>query len=280
MTILVFGQTGQVARELQALTPVIALGRAEANLTIPGSCFAAIEQHAPSVVINAAAYTAVDRAEEEEQLATQVNGIAPSEMAQACAARDIPFIHLSTDYVFDGSGIEARHPFDRVEPLSAYGRSKLIGEKGVIAAGGRHVILRTSWVFSAYGQNFVKTMLRLGRGRDHLSVVADQIGGPTPAAAIAQACVVIADQLAQDEFKAGTYHFAGAPDVSWANFARAIFTYSGINCDVADIDTADYPTRARRPLNSRLDCSTLQTVFGIRRPDWQTGIAAVLQAIN
>lgn len=284
MTILVFGKTGQVARELQAFAPVIApivaLGRDEADLSTLGSCSAAIERLAPAVVINAAAYTAVDRAENEEELATRVNGAAPTEMAQACATREIPFVHISTDYVFDGSGDTPWRADNRVAPISAYGRSKLAGEQGVIREGGRYAILRTSWVFSAHGQNFVKTMLRLGRERDQLDVVADQTGGPTHAAAIAQACLTIAYQLAEDPSKSGTYHFAGSPDTSWADFTRAIFTAAGLKCGVTDIGTADYPTPARRPGNSRLDCSATESVFGIKRPDWRDGLAAVLQELK
>lgn len=280
MTILVFGQRGQVARELQPLAPIIALGRKEADLAMPGACATAIEHYAPKAVINAAAYTAVDRAEHEEELATQVNGTAPTEMARACAARDIPFVHLSTDYVFDGSGDAPWRPEDRVAPISAYGRSKLAGELGVVEAGGRYAILRTSWVFSAHGQNFVKTMLRLGSERDQLRVVADQIGGPTPAASIAQACLTIADQLTHDRSKSDTYHFAGSPGTSWADFARTIFSQAGLACDVEDIGTADYPTPARRPANSRLDCSATESVFGIKQPDWQDGLDAVLQVLK
>lgn len=280
MTILVFGKTGQVARELQALAPVMALGREDADLSTPGACAAAIERHAPTAVINAAAYTAVDRAEDEEELATQVNGVAPAEMAQACAERDIPFVHLSTDYVFDGSGHSAWRPDDYTAPVSAYGRSKLAGEHGVASAGGRYAILRTSWVFSANGKNFVKTMLRLGGERDELRVVADQIGGPTSAAAIAHACLTIAAQLAENSNKTGIYHFAGAPETSWAEFARAIFASAGLEPRVEDIGTADYPTPARRPANSRLDCSTTEATFGVVRPDWQVDLTEVLRELR
>lgn len=284
MTILVFGKTGQVARELQELAPVkahlIALGRDQADLVLPGACAAAIEHYAPTAVINAAAYTAVDRAEDDEELATQVNSAAPAEMARACAVRDIPFVHLSTDYVFDGSGDAPWRPEGRVAPISAYGRSKLAGELRVVEAGGRYAILRTSWVFSAHGQNFVKTMLRLGAERDQLRVVADQIGGPTPAASIAQACLTIADQLAHDPSKSNTYHFAGSPDTSWADFARTIFAQAGLACDVEDIGTADYPTQAQRPANSRLNCSAAEDAFGIGRPDWRAGLAVVLQKLK
>lgn len=280
MTTLVFGKTGQVARELQARAPIFALGRDEADLSVPDVCAAAIEQYAPKAVINAAAYTAVDMAEEEAELATAINGAAPAAMARACAEWDIPFVHISTDYVFDGSGKAPWRPDDHTAPISAYGRSKLAGEKGVTEAGGRYAILRTSWVFSAHGQNFVKTMLRLGAERDQLRVVAEQIGGPTPAAAIAQACLTIADKLANDPAKAGAYHFAGSPDTSWADFARAIFVEAGLTCDVANIDTADYPTPACRPVNSRLDCSATEATFGIARPDWQAGLVAVLEELK
>ena len=280
MSILVFGRTGQVVRELRALAPVIALGREEADLSAPGACAAAIETHTPTAVINAAAYTAVDLAEDEEEAATLVNGAAPAEIGQACAARDIPFVHLSTDYVFDGCGDAPWRTDDRPAPISAYGRSKLVGERGVEAAGGTYALLRTSWVFSAHGQNFVKSMLRLGNERNQLRVVADQIGGPTPASAIASACLTIANQLAHDRTKAGTYHFAGAPEISWADFAREIFAQAAVDCDVVDIDTADYPTPAQRPANSRLDCSTTESTFGINIPDWRAELATVLHQLK
>lgn len=282
MTILVFGRTGQVARELAAHPGVTCLGRGAANLSDPASCAAAIRAAKPEAVINAAAYTGVDRAEDEEALAITINGDAPGAMAGACAALGIPFVQISTDYVFDGNGNGSapRRPGDATGPLGAYGRSKLEGERAVAGAGGAHAILRTSWVVSAHGANFVRTMLRLGRERDRLSVVADQVGGPTPARAIAAACLGIARQLAEDPGKAGIYHFAGAPDVSWAGFAREIFARAGIACDVADIPSSDYPTPARRPLNSRLDCSAMETVFGIARPDWRAGLNEILKDLG
>jgi dTDP-4-dehydrorhamnose reductase len=277
VSLLVFGRTGQVARELALLAPeATVLGRDAADLSDPEACAAAIAAHAPDAVINAAAWTAVDRAEEEEALATRINGAAPGAMARACAARGIPFVHISTDYVFDGSGTRPWRPDDPPAPLSAYGRSKLAGEAALRAAGGAHAILRTSWVFSAHGANFVKTMLRLGAERDSLRIVADQVGGPTPAAAIAAACLALAEALAKDPDKAGTYHFAGAPDVSWAGFACEIFARAGLRVAVEEIATAGYPTPARRPLNSRLDCDETGRVFGIPRPDWRAGLAQVL----
>ncbi|WP_300064233.1 dTDP-4-dehydrorhamnose reductase [uncultured Roseobacter sp.] len=279
--LLVFGRTGQVATELQAQAPeAVYLGRAEADLADPAACAAAIRARAPAAVINAAAYTAVDRAEEEEALATTVNGAAPGAMAEACAAQAIPFVHISTDYVFDGTGTRPLLPDDPVAPPGAYGRSKLAGERAVAAAGGAYAILRTSWVFSAHGQNFLKTMLRLAQTRDQLSVVEDQIGGPTPADAIAAACLEICAALRDTPGKAGTYHFSGAPDVSWAGFAREIFAQSGADVTVRGIPSSDYPTPAPRPLNSRLDGSALKAHFGIPRPDWRAAVRTILKELT
>ena len=280
MTILVFGKTGQLARELAAHQGVTCLGREQADLSHPAACAAAIRAAQPQMVINAAAYTAVDRAEEEEALAQVINGTAPGAMAVACAELGIPFVTVSTDYVFDGSGEAPWQPGDAPGPLNAYGRSKLAGEDAVRAAGGGHAILRTSWVVSAHGSNFVKTMLRLGRARERLSIVADQIGAPTPARAIAAACLEIARQLAQDPTKSGTYHLAGAPETSWADFAREIFAQAGVDCAVEDIPTTAYPTPAARPLNSRLDCTTLETVFGLSQPDWRAGLKDILKDLG
>ena len=276
MKLLVFGQTGQVARELARVAPqAVFLGRDQADLADPAACAAAIHAHRPDAVINAAAWTAVDRAETEEAAALVVNAAAPGAMAQACADLGAPLVHISTDYVFDGSGQAAWKPGDAPAPQNAYGRTKLAGEQAVRAAGGAHVILRTSWVFSARGANFVKTMLRLGADRPALRVVADQIGGPTPAAAIAGACLTLARGL-RDGAAGGTHHFAGAPETSWACFARETFALAGLAVTVEDIATADYPTPARRPLNSRLDCAALAADFGIMPPDWRAGLAAVI----
>lgn len=278
MTLLIFGRTGQVAQELARRAPGARfLGRADADLSDPDACAAAIRAHAPEAVINAAAWTAVDRAEAEEPAATLVNGDAPAAMARACATAGIPFVHISTDYVFDGAGTAPFATDHPTAPLGAYGRSKLRGEEGVRAAGGCHVILRTSWVFSAHGNNFAKTMLRLGRERDSLNVVADQIGGPTPAGAIADACLTIATALQRDPALGGTYHLSGAPDVSWAAFARAIMERAHLNCTIHDIPTSAYPTPARRPANSRLDCSRTARVFGIAQPDWRTALDGILK---
>lgn len=274
--ILVFGKSGQVATELQNAAEVTALGRDQCDLSDPASCIEAIRRHAPSAVINAAAYTQVDAAEEHEALATRINGDAPRLMAETCAELDIPFVHISTDYVFSGDGDTPYLPTDETAPTGAYGRSKLQGELGVIQAGGRYVVLRTSWVFSAHGANFLKTMLRLGAERDTLNVVADQIGGPTPARDIANACLTIVKSLRHDPELAGTYHFSGTPDVSWADFARQIFATSGDTLTVNDIPSSAYSTAATRPLNSRMECSSLAS-FALARPDWQSAVHDIIQ---
>jgi dTDP-4-dehydrorhamnose reductase len=281
MRLLIYGRTGQVATELARLVPgATFLGREAADLSDADAAAAAVEGAAADAVINAAAWTAVDAAEAEPDAAFAVNGAAPAAIARACACRGLPLVHISTDYVFDGSGERPWRPDDPPAPLGAYGASKLAGEDGVRAAGGPHAILRTSWVFSAHGGNFVKTMLRLGAEREHLRIVADQIGGPTPAADIARACVTIAERLAAAPDLSGTYHFSGAPDVSWAGFARAIFDRAGLAAQVEEIPTSDYPTPAPRPLNSRLDCAATEAAFDIARPDWRTGLDAILAELG
>ncbi|WP_430463673.1 dTDP-4-dehydrorhamnose reductase [Tabrizicola sp.] len=281
MRVLVFGQTGQVARELARRVPpgVSArfLGRAEADLMDSAACAAAIV--GCDAVINAAAWTAVDKAEAEEAAATVVNGAAPTAMAQRCAELGLPFLHISTDYVFDGTGETPFRPDHPTAPLGAYGRSKLAGEQGVQAAGGKTLILRTSWVVSAHGTNFVKTMLRLGATRDSLTVVADQIGGPTPAAAIADALYTAAAAMTQGA-PGGVHHFAGAPDTSWAGFAKLIMARAGLACQITDIPSSAYPTPARRPLNSRLDCTSFTAAYGTPRPDWRAGLDDILQELS
>lgn len=287
MRLLVIGRTGQLATELARRAgeglEIACLGREALDLSHPEAARAAVTAALAAggvdAVINAAAYTAVDRAESEEALALAVNGDAPGAMARAAAARDIPFLHVSTDYVFDGSGTAPWTPGDPTGPLGAYGRTKLEGEAQVRNAGGPHVILRTSWVFSAHGANFVKTMLRLGRERDRLTIVADQIGGPTAAGDIADALIAMARALIADPGLSGTCHFAGAPDVSWAGFAREIFAQSGLAPEVVDIPSSAYPTPARRPANSRLDCTGL-AAFGLARPDWRKSLAPVLHDLG
>lgn len=293
MKILVFGQSGQVAQELALRCPqdITAhfLSRHDADLTKPEDCAHIINKWArgcdslensrPDVVINAAAWTAVDKAESDEGCATIINGDAPGAIAKACAHHDIPFLHLSTDYVFDGSGNAPFAPNDQTNPLGAYGRSKLAGEKKIQSSLARYLILRTSWVVSSHGSNFVKTMLRLGQERDELSVVADQIGGPTPASFIADTLFDLARAICKGA-KGGIYHFSGAPDISWAGFAREIMARAELDCRIHDITTDNYPTPAKRPLNSRLDCSGLYNDFGISRPEWHQGLDGILSALK
>jgi len=279
MRALIFGKTGQVARELSRFTPpdvaAIFLDRRESDLSAPETCAKAIMTARPDIVINAAAWTAVDRAEAEEDLATLVNGAAPGVMARACTELGIPLLHLSTDYVFDGFGNRPFTPDHEPAPLNAYGRSKLAGERAIRATGARHLILRTSWVVSAHGANFVKTVVRLGSDLDSLSVVSDQIGGPTPAAAIADSLFVALRAMAGGH-PGGTYHFSGAPDTSWADFARAVMKMANLPCRIKEIPASEYPAPARRPLNSRLDCTTFEKDFDLERPDWRVGLKEIL----
>jgi dTDP-4-dehydrorhamnose reductase len=271
--VLVFGRSGQVARALAAAEPnVITLDRTAADLSDPDACAAAITNADADAVINAAAFTAVDRAENEPDSAHRINADAPGAMARAAAERNLPFLHISTDYVFPGTGHAPFREDDATGPVNIYGASKLDGERAVRSAGGRHVILRTSWVFDDAGANFMTTMLRLGRERDRLRVVADQVGGPTPAPAIAAALLRMAAAL-RDGHAGGTYHFAGAPDVSWADFARAILRSAGSAARIEDIPSEEYPTPAPRPRNSRLDCTAIGSDFGITRPDWRDAVA-------
>ena len=279
---LVFGTTGQLGIELARRAPagvaVTALGRETADLSRPGTCAALISAMSADVVINAAAYTAVDAAETDRETAQLVNAEAPGAMARAAAAKGVPFLHVSTDYVFDGSGTRPWREDDPVAPLGAYGQTKLDGERAIQAAGGPHVILRTAWVFSAHGKNFVKTMLRVGAEREALSVVDDQRGGPTAAADIADALFTIATAFGKGHGVPGIYHFAGAPTVSWADFAEAIFAASSLPRKpvVNRIPSSDYPTPAKRPGNSALDCSLLAKTYGITQPDWRKSLADVI----
>lgn len=280
MNILVFGKTGQVATELSRFEGVTCLGRDAADLSKPLQVLDALRSVRADAIINAAAYTAVDKAEEERDVAMTINSTAVGTMAAYAASQSVPFVHISTDYVFDGAGDRPWRPEDITSPLGVYGESKQKGEALILNARGTFAILRTSWVFSVYGSNFLKTMLRLAQTRDHLAIVADQIGGPTPAEAIAEACIKIAKTLIIEPEKSGIYHFSGAPNTSWANFAREIFKAAQCDMTVEGIPTTAYPTLATRPLNSRLDCSSLSSKFGIARPNWQAATYSIVKALT
>jgi len=287
LKLLIIGADGQVSTELarQALddadiSSITQFGMDVVDLTKPQSGADAIAKTEADVVINATAYTAVDKAEEDEERALLINGEGPRVMAEAAAAKGIPFLHISTDYVFEGGGTDRWLESDPTGPLGAYGRTKLVGEEGVIAAGGVHGILRTSWVFSAHGANFVKTMLKLAETRDSLNVVNDQIGGPTAAADIAETLLIMAKAYQNGQGKSGVFHYAGSPDASWADFASEIFAQAGKEMTVTGIPTSEYPTPATRPLNSRLDCQKIAQVFGIPTPDWRKSLGEVLKDLD
>ncbi|WP_142781423.1 dTDP-4-dehydrorhamnose reductase [Agrobacterium sp. T29] len=289
MRLAVTGKNGQVVSALQALAndelEIVALGRPELDLAQPETVLKALREVKPDVVVSAAAYTAVDKAESEQDIAFAVNRDGARAVAQAASDIGIPVVHLSTDYVFDGTKDTAYVESDPTGPTSVYGRSKLEGERAVSEATDNYVVLRTAWVYSEYGNNFVKTMLRLSENRDEINVVADQFGCPTSANDIAAAVVTIARRLVEDPSAPlrGVFHLSGTGETNWANFAKQIFALSaengGKSIVVNDITTAQYPTPARRPANSRLDCSKLEEVYGIKLPSWQTSTRAVVTAL-
>lgn len=279
MRLCVTGTRGQVTSALQSVqspdVEVIALGRPACDLADRGSVLAAIEAARPDVVVNAAAYTAVDQAETERERAFLINDIGAGHVADAAARSGAPIIHISTDYVFDGRKPTPYREDDPVSPVSVYGESKRAGEERVLAANPRAVILRTSWVFSHEGGNFLRTMLRLATDRDRIRVVSDQFGAPTYAPDLAAACVTIARRLASEpdnDDLHGLFHVTGGGDTSWAGFANAIFDAARARgekgADVEPIATSAYPTPATRPANSRLDGTRIAEVYGVRLPHW------------
>ncbi len=286
MKLLIVGNTGQVARSLAEAADsrgiaFSALGRPQLDLTQFDSVRSAVAAWAPDYVINAAAYTAVDNAEIEIEAAMAVNRDGARTLATACQENGVPVIHLSTDYVFDGSKPEPYTETDPTSPLGVYGRSKLEGENAVSAATASHIILRTAWVYSPFGQNFVKTMLRFAETRDELNVVDDQLGSPTYAPHIADGILQIVEKLDRSEGTNepwGLFNMAGGGQTTWCGLAQEIFNQSG-QCRgptavVHPITTDEYPTPTKRPANSRLDCRKLKNKFGIELPNWQTGTRA------
>ncbi|RDJ25414.1 dTDP-4-dehydrorhamnose reductase [Bosea caraganae] len=292
MKIVVTGTNGQVVTALRARAAAIpgialvAIGRPELDLADARAASAAIRALAPDIVVNAAAYTAVDQAESEPELAMAVNGAGAGAVAAAARAAGAAIIQISTDYVFDGTKTAPYLEDDPVGPISAYGRSKLAGEETVAAANPDHVILRTAWVYAAHGKNFLRTMLRLAETRDELSVVADQQGCPSYAPDIADIVLGVAQRLRdkpQEAAMRGVFHLAGAGETSWAGFAEEIFAQAagrGLpHARVRPITTADYPTPASRPANSRLSGDKLKQVYGLAMPDWRDALGRCMDEI-
>ena len=288
--LLVLGGEGQLGRALAECPPpagwrIVTLGRGKADITQADSIARAISVHRPAAVVNAAAYTAVDKAESESESAFRINRDGAAIVAQAAAAAKLPLIHVSTDYVFDGTPGAAWREDDAIAPLSVYGASKAAGEAAIRQAGGQHVILRTSWVFGIHGQNFVKTMLRLGAERPELRIIDDQFGRPTYAGDLARAITAIAARLRATPPAQGfgTFHFAGAGPVSWFAFAEAIFAEAqrrgGAHPALVAIPTSQYPTPAKRPANSVLDCSKLERVYDIQPRPWRDGLGECLDRL-
>jgi dTDP-4-dehydrorhamnose reductase len=282
MRVAVTGSKGQVATSLlERAGPhleVVALGRPAFDLTDRAAVLAGLEAARPDVIVNAAAYTAVDKAEAEEALALRVNGEGAGHVAEAAARLGVPLLHLSTDYVFDGALDRPYREDDPTGPSGAYGRSKLAGEKLVSARCQHSVILRTAWVYSPFGANFVRTMLRLNETRDEVGVVSDQRGNPTSALDIADSLIAIAARVKDDRSPAlrGIFHMTGSGEGTWADFAEVVFREAEArgrrSTRVKRIPTADYPTPARRPANSRLDNEKLARVYGFRLPDWRRSV--------
>ena len=288
MRIAVTGREGQVvcslmerARDVPGIE-VIPVGRPLLDLLNPGTVLPAIRAARPDVVVSAAAYTAVDKAEDEPEVAAAINAIGAGKVAEAAATLGLPVIHLSTDYVFDGDSERPYGEADPTRPRSVYGRTKLAGEAAVATANPRHVILRTAWVYSPFGKNFVKTILQLAAERDVVRVVADQFGNPTSALDIADGILAIAPQLLGEASaeRFGVFHLAGTGSTHWAGFASSIFAESaaagGPVARVEEITTADFPTKSRRPANSRLVTDRLESKFGYRAPDWRESVRHVV----
>ncbi len=285
MKILVFGRLGQVGKEIGICSSeyedieIIHADREAANLENPEQCAEAVYLFKPDLIINAAAYTNVEKAEDEEELANVINGLSPAAMAEAAESINCPFIHISTDYVFDGLGICPKAEEMPANPLNAYGRSKLLGEVGILKSNCVYLILRTSWVFSSHGNNFVKSILNASKKNNILEVVDDQIGGPTSAKALAKAILSISYKLIHDSSLEGIYHFSGYPDVSWSSFAESILKDKN-EIQVKKIKTKNHNSRVERPLDSSLDCSKIEKNFSISRPFWEEDLKIVLQELR
>jgi dTDP-4-dehydrorhamnose reductase len=289
LRIFVSGSEGQLARCLANLEAqqenltIIRGARPAFDLLTPADAKVIAVSASPDVIVNAAAYTAVDKAETEPELAFAINRDGAACMAEAAAHLNVPIIHVSTDYVFSGAKPEPYVETDATGPLGVYGHSKLAGEIAVRIASPRHAILRTSWVYSPYGSNFVKTMVRLAKERETLNVVSDQVGCPTSAADLATAILAVSKHMVNARDVSGTFHAAGTGDTSWAGFAAKIFEFLSQESQpipsVNPILTKDYPTPAKRPANSRLNCTKLNEVFGVKFPAWETSLADCVRGL-
>ena len=281
MSILVFGKTGQVARELQKLIPHERfLGRGEADFNDTSECIKQMRLSGAKAVINAAAYTDVDRAETERDVALTINAITPTALASEARALNIPFIHISSDYVFNGKSASAYEPTDATAPVNFYGHTKNAGEEGIRRSGCQFVILRTSSVFSGAGNNFLNSIIKLAKSRPNISVVSDQISGPTPARSIASACICIAKLSIINRYIEGIFHLSGYPDVSRAEFAGEIIRSAKLQTNVNPVASSSYPSPARRPASTKLNCNSLQQTFGIVRPDWRKELRLILSELE
>jgi dTDP-4-dehydrorhamnose reductase len=267
----------ELARALAPLGEVTALGRAELDLADVPRLIATVRALQPEVIVNAAAYTAVDKAESEQDAAFDVNATAPRVLAEEAKRSGALLVHFSTDYVFDGAKATPYVEEDPTNPLNVYGASKLAGERAIAAAGCRHLILRTSWVYGPRGANFMLSMLRLARERPQLRVVDDQVGAPTSSRAIADATAAVLVRAMASPGLEGLYHLTASGETSWCGFARAILARAGIEIPVVPIPTEQYPTPARRPRNSRLDCARLRAAFGVTLAPWQESLAEAMR---
>jgi dTDP-4-dehydrorhamnose reductase len=284
--ILVTGGAGQLASALASAPGVLRVGRPEFDFDRPETIEAVFRAASPRLVVNAAAYTAVDAAEGDPDAAYRANRDGPALLARLCAAADIPLIHVSTDYVFDGTKTEPYVETDPVAPQGVYGASKLAGEQAVLGSGAKAIVLRTAWVYAATGKNFVRTMLAVGKTRDRLTVVGDQHGCPTTAEDLATAILAIIarlDRTGWDPAYRGVFHAAGTGATTWHGLAVATFEEAGRHGakipEVVAIATADWPTPAKRPANSRLDCTRMNDVFGVRLPHWRASLTRTVDAI-
>ena len=294
MKILLFGKNGQVGwelnRSLQPLGEVVALGREDADFSEPESLRQIVQEISPDVIVNAVAYTAVDKAEEEEGLAIKINGLAPGILAEETKKLNALLVHYSTDYVFDGTKESPYNETDKVNPINAYGRTKLTGEQAVQSSGCDYLIFRTSWVYASRGHNFLLTMLKFAQEREELSIVNDQIGSPTSARLIADATVLCVQQAIKEKlvgiFSSDLYHLTTSGNTSWHGFTKEIVNLASQNAklqltikELKAIPTSDYPTQAMRPMNSRLALTKLESIFTLKMPGWKESLSVCMAEI-